>query len=134
MKTTLCGNKTTDAGAAESKIVVPDISLAALKKAIADKAVTLIDCNGSESYANGHIPGAIDFECAKANLAKKLPTDKTALVVAYCGSPKCHAFEAGADAATKLGYSNVKHFSGGITGWKDAGEKCETAAPCSKCG
>ena len=125
---------TTVAGAPEIKIVVPDISLVDLKQAIADKAVTLLDCNGSKSYADGHIPGAIDFDGAKADLAKRMPTDKAALVVAYCGGPKCLAYKAGAEAATKLGYTNVKHFSGGISGWKDAGEKCETAALCPKCG
>lgn len=125
---------TTAVGAPEIKTVVPDISLVDLKQAIADKAVTLLDCNGSKSYANGHMPGAMDFEGAKADLAKRMPTDKAALVVAYCGGPKCLAYKAGADAATKLGYTNVKHFSGGISGWKDAGEKCATAALCPKCG
>ena len=120
--------------ASEIKNVVPDINLADLKQAIADQAVTLLDCNGSKNYANGHIPGAIDFEGAKDNLAKRLPADKAALVVAYCGGPKCLAYKAGAEAAAKLGYTNMKHFSGGISGWKDAGEKCETAALCSKCG
>lgn len=122
------------AGEAEAKIAVPDISLDDLKQAIADKTVTLLDCNGSKSYANGHIPGAIDFEGTKADLAKRMPTDKAALVVAYCGGPKCLAYKAGAAAAIKLGYTNVKHFSGGVSGWKDAGEKCETAALCPKCG
>jgi len=56
-----------------------------------------------------------------------LPADKAALVVAYCGGPKCMAYQAGADAAMKLGYTNVKHFPGGISGWKKAGEKCEKA-------
>ena len=120
--------------APETKIVVPDISLADLKQALADKTVMLLDCNGSKSYAKGHIPGAIDFEGAKADLVKRLPTDKAALVVAYCGGPKCLAYQSGAVAATKLGYTNVKHFSGGISGWKDAGEKCETAVLCLKCG
>jgi len=102
---------------------VPDISLADLKQAIEDKAIVLLDCNGSKSYANGHIPGALDFEGAKVDFAKLLPKDKTALVVAYCGGPKCMAYKAGAEAATKLGYTNVKHFSGGISGWKKAGAK-----------
>ena len=144
MKTIMCGvmaaglafsaTMAMATGAPETKIGVPDISLADLKQAIADKAVMLLDCNGSKSFANGHIPGAIDFEGAKASLAKRLPTDKAALVVAYCGGPKCLAYQSGAVAATKLGYTNVKHFSGGISGWKDAGEKCETAALCPKCG
>lgn len=118
----------------ETAIDVPDISLADLKKAIEDKAVTLMDCNGTKSYASGRIPGAIDFDSAAADLAKRLPKDKAALVVAYCGGPKCMAYKAGTEAAMKLGYTNVKHFSGGISGWKDAGEKVETAALCPKCG
>jgi rhodanese-related sulfurtransferase len=112
--------------AAKDKIDVPDISLQELKDAITEKKIVLIDCNGSDSYAKGHIPGAIDFEADKAELAGKLPEDKAVLVVAYCGGPKCRAYKAGADAAMKLGYTNVKHFSAGISGWKAAGEKLET--------
>ena len=108
-----------------------DISIKDLKKAIKKKTVLLIDCNGSESYAKGHIPGAIDFATASGDLAAKLPTDKTALVVAYCGGPRCMAYKAGVKAAEKLGYTNVKHFSGGTSGWKEAGEKLETAAQCA---
>lgn len=112
--------------AAQAKGAVLDISLVDLKQAMADKNVVLIDCNGSESYAKGHIPGAIDLEAAGADLAKKLPNDKAALVVSYCAGPKCPAYKAGADAAAKLGYTNVKYFSGGIFGWKKAHEKVET--------
>jgi len=126
--------QTAAAGADQAKAGVPDISLAELKQVVADKAVTLLDCNGSESYAKGHIPGAINFETAKKALADKLPKEKSALVVAYCGGPKCGAYKAGAEAAAKLGYTNVKHFSGGITGWKEANEKLETADLCQKCG
>lgn len=118
----------------EAESSVPDIGLADLKQAVADKAVVLLDCNGSKAYANGHIPGALDFATVSAGLATKLPTDKAALVVAYCGGPKCLAYKAGAEAAAKLGYTNVKHFSGGISGWKEAGEKVETAALCQACG
>ena len=64
---------------------------------------------------------------AMEDLAKSLPADKAALVVAYCGSEKCSAYKAGVDAATKLGYTNVKHFSGGLAGWTKAGEKLATA-------
>lgn len=103
-----------------------DISLADLKKAIADKAVVLIDCNGSESFAKGHLPGALNFEAIKTDLAKFLPEDKTALIVAYCGGPQCGAYKAGVKAAKLLGYKQVKHFSGGLAGWEDAGEKLAT--------
>lgn len=105
----------------------PDISINDLKSAISSKSVTLLDANGSDTYKQGHIPGAIDFEATKANLAKVLPKDKHALVVAYCGGPQCQAYQAAAKAAEKLGYKNVKHLVAGISGWHDAGEKMEKA-------
>ena len=103
----------------------PDISIADLKQAIADKKVTVIDVNGAASYKNGHVPGAVSFAEAKADLASKLPADKNALVVAYCGGPQCSAYKAAANAASSLGYTNVKHLSAGISGWKAAGEALE---------
>jgi rhodanese-related sulfurtransferase len=105
----------------------PDISINELKKAIDEKKVTVVDVNGSESYQEGHIPGAIDFATVKSDLEKQLPSDKNALVVAYCGGPTCSAYKAAATAAEKLGYKNVKHLSAGISGWKSAGEKTVAA-------
>jgi rhodanese-related sulfurtransferase len=105
----------------------PDISIADLKKAIADKKVTVVDVMGSKSYGEKHVPGAIDFAAVKADFAKALPADKNALVVAYCGGPSCKAYQAAANAAEKLGYKNIKHLSAGISGWVAAGEKTEKA-------
>ena len=103
----------------------PDISITELKSAIAEKKVTVIDVNGSDSFKAGHIPGAIDFVANKADIAKQLPSDKGALVVAYCGGPICSAYSAAAKAAKELGYTNVKHLSAGISGWLQANEATE---------
>lgn len=103
----------------------PDISIADLKKAIAEKKVTVIDVNGAASYARGHVPGAINFAEAKADLGSKLPADKSTLIVAYCGGPSCSAYKAAANKASELGYTNVKHLSAGISGWLQAGEATE---------
>ena len=105
----------------------PDVTVNDLKSAIESKKVTLLDANGTESYQAKHIPGAIDFEAQKKNLASVLPKDKNALVVAYCGGPQCQAYQAAAKAAEKLGYKNVKHLSAGISGWEKAGEKMASA-------
>jgi rhodanese-related sulfurtransferase len=104
-------------------VAVADLSAADLKSAIAAKTVLLIDANGTDSYIKGHLPGAIDFAANEKTLAKVLPADKAALIVAYCGGPKCGAWKDAADAVAKLGYTNVKHFSGGLKGWSEAGEK-----------
>ena len=103
----------------------PDVSIKELKKAIEQKNVTVIDVNGTETWEKGHIPGAIDFESNAAKFESILPKDKNALIVAYCGGPKCKAYQAAAEAAAKLGYKNVKHMSAGISGWKEAGQKVE---------
>ncbi len=103
----------------------PDISITDLKAAIDAKTATIIDVNGSASWKNGHVPGAMDFETASAELAKKLPADKGALVVAYCGGPGCNAYTAGAKAAKALGYTNVKHLAAGISGWVEAKQAVE---------
>jgi len=103
----------------------PDITIPELKSAMTAKTVTIIDVNGSESWQKGHIPGAINFDATGSKLATLLPQDKNALVVAYCGGPQCHAYVAAAKEAEKLGYTNVKHLSAGISGWNEAGEPTE---------
>src|SRR6185436_9289566 len=103
----------------------PDISIKELKSAIESKKVFLVDVNGTESWQGGHIPGAINFEANSETFAKVLPQDKDALIVAYCGGPKCMAYQAAAKAAKKLGYTNVKHLSAGISGWKEASQTLE---------
>jgi rhodanese-related sulfurtransferase len=120
------------AGQAKSVDSIPDISVGDLKMAIADKSVTLLDANGTEMYREGHIPGAINFEASADQLQKVLPKDKGALIVAYCGGPKCMAYKAAAAKALELGYTNVKHLPAGISGWKSAGEKVETGAKPEK--
>ena len=101
---------------------VQDITIPELKAAIDARKVTLLDANGSKSWTAGHIPGAIDFKASADKLAGLLPSDKGALIVAYCGGPKCMAYKAAVEAAQKLGYTNIKHLPAGISGWTKAGE------------
>jgi rhodanese-related sulfurtransferase len=100
----------------------PDISLESLKRAISDNDVTILDVNGTEAYKQGHIPGAIDFISNRADIASKLPSDKDALIVAYCVGEGCSSYALAAKAAIHLGYNNVKRFAPGLAGWKAAGE------------
>lgn len=103
----------------------PDISIAELKRAIAEKKVVVIDVNGSDSFARGHVPSAVNFSDVKDKLASVLPKEKDGLVVAYCGGPSCNAYTRAANAAKELGYTNVKHLSAGISGWLQAKENVE---------
>ena len=102
-----------------------DVSIKEVKALSESKKGVIIDVNGTESYNKGHVPGALNFAAIKEDLASKLPKDKNTPIVAYCGNPKCQAYQAAAKAASQLGYKNVKHMSAGIAGWKEAGEKTE---------
>ena len=104
---------------------VKDITIPELKTALTTGHVALLDANGTKSWQEGHIAGAIDFKGNEDKLASLLPKDKSALVIAYCGSPKCMAYKAAAAAAQKLGYTNVRHLPDGIKGWVKAGEPTE---------
>jgi rhodanese-related sulfurtransferase len=102
----------------------PSITTDQLKQAIAEKKVVLLDANGTDTYKAGHIPGALDFDKVEKDLAAKLPKDKGALIVAYCGDENCPAYAFAADKAKELGYTNIKHYAPGIAGWKKT-EKTE---------
>ncbi len=103
----------------------PDITIPEVKKEIAAGKAVIIDVNGTQSYKKGHVPGAVNYADVAKDLASKLPADKGALVIAYCGGPACNAYTKAADAAKELGYTNVKHMSAGISGWVKAGETTE---------
>jgi rhodanese-related sulfurtransferase len=104
-----------------------DISIQDVKAAADTKSAVIIDVNGPDSYKAGHVPGALNWTEVKSDLAAKLPADKNALIIAYCGNPKCGAYAQAANAAKKLGYTNVKHMSAGIAGWKEAKMPTEAA-------
>ncbi len=102
-----------------------DISIKDVNKLAESKSAVIIDVNGDESFKAGHVPGALNFAAIQDRLAKSLPAKKDALIVAYCGNPKCGMYLKAAKAAEKLGYTNIKHMSAGISGWKEAGMKTE---------
>jgi rhodanese-related sulfurtransferase len=103
----------------------PDITLDQVKSAIANKHAVILDANGTKTWKQGHIPGALDFAAVKADLASVLPKDKAALVITYCMCEGCPYYLNAAHAATQLGYTNVKHFAPGIYGWRQSGSPVE---------
>jgi rhodanese-related sulfurtransferase len=105
----------------------PPLSRVELVGKMATGKITLIDANGTESYREGHIPGALDFEAESPHWPAGLPDDHGAPLVAYCGGPRCMAWKGAAKVLTGLGYSNVSHFPGGLLEWTEAKMPLETA-------
>ncbi len=74
-----------------------------------------------KKYNKGHIPGAISLPWSQfGKLSKRLPANKGALIVFYCGGLKCPLSHKSAFAAQKMGYRNLKVFAKGYPAWKQA--------------
>lgn len=86
----------------------------------AKRDFVLLDVRGSEKYAAGHIPGALDMAHRKIiGSAIKAYADDTVFVV-YCAGPHCNGAARAAIRLAKLGRP-VKLMTGGVTGWLDEG-------------
>ena len=81
---------------------------------------TILDVRAPESFAAGHVPGAINLphrRIVERNLAQFAPD---ALFVVYCDGPHCNGADRGAARLARLG-RKVKKMIGGVEGWKDDG-------------
>ncbi len=70
-------------------------------------------------YVKGHIPGAVSIPYSKFDkMEDKLPENKNAQIVFYCGGLKCPLSHKSAWKAEYLGYKNVAVFAKGFPAWK----------------
>lgn len=96
----------------------PIISTSELIQVLADEPKPfVVDVNSKETFDDNHVPGALHYGSRSAAFAKLLPENKGALIISYCGGPKCNAWKKAATEACNLGYTNIRHFKEGIKGW-----------------
>lgn len=88
----------------------------------------LLDVRGSEKYAAGHVPGALDLAHRKIIGSKLADYPADTLFVVYCAGPHCNGAARAAIRLARLGRA-VKVMPGGITGWIDEGFALETQSP-----
>jgi rhodanese-related sulfurtransferase len=81
--------------------------------------VMLIDARPYKpKYIKGHIPMAVSIPDSQFDkMTDKLPANKNALLIYYCGGLKCKLSHKSAMKAEKLGYTNVKVFAEGYPAW-----------------
>ena len=103
------------------------VSTAFIKKLIDDKATyALVDARPKRVADKGMIPTAINISDTDFDKnVDKLPADKAALLIYYCGGLECVLSDKSADKARKLGYTNVVTYPPGYPEW----EKIHGAAP-----
>ena len=92
------------------------ISPDGLNKMIQKQQVTVVDVNSRQSWIKARVPGALNLDPADYN-ESDLPPDKESTLVFYCSNPMCRKAPNAARRAKKMGYSNVKVMSAGISGW-----------------
>ena len=80
--------------------------------------ITVVDMNARHAWLQARVPGAInlapDFDGAQ------LPAERAAPLVFYCSNPLCRKASYAARKAIKLGYTDVRVMSAGISGWLGA--------------
>jgi rhodanese-related sulfurtransferase len=80
----------------------------------------LLDVRGTEKYAAGHVPGALDLAHRKIIGSKIAEFPAQTLFVVYCAGPHCNGAARAAVRLAQLGRP-VKLMTGGVTGWLDEG-------------
>jgi rhodanese-related sulfurtransferase len=111
-------------------VILPTITAAELLSRIekGDRFV-LVDALAPMVYAHSHLPGAINLPPSgldPARVARRIPDPQIEIVV-YCSSPDCDDSVATAQRLQELGYTNVRHYTGGKNDWRDAGLPLERA-------
>ncbi|MFV0282010.1 MAG: rhodanese-like domain-containing protein [Rhodoblastus sp.] len=99
-------------------MVVEDMTLDEIKRALADNSIALVDVREDEEWADGHIPGAIHNALSRFDVSA-LPRDKKVVVYCRSGRRTLKALE----IAQGAGRPDVStHFGGSWLAWQAAGE------------
>jgi rhodanese-related sulfurtransferase len=80
----------------------------------------LFDARPGKRFGAAHVPGAQSAFPKDADFLDRLPADRGALLVFYCGGPTCPYTGVAIDKAKAAGYTNLKGFQAGLPGWKKA--------------
>ena len=82
----------------------------------------LVDALSPMSFAAAHLPGAINLTpgWVDERARRRIPDWDTEVVV-YCQGEDCDSSVKVAHRLLELGYRNVRHYSGGVDDWRDAG-------------
>lgn len=90
-----------------------------------DPGFVVVDSRSTESWDQGHIPGAIHLPTAHIPEQAEQLLDKSVPVVTYCWGPGCNGATRAALALAQLGFQ-VKEMLGGFEYWAREGFEFET--------
>ncbi|MCI3929109.1 rhodanese-like domain-containing protein [Streptomyces sp. AN091965] len=103
-----------------------DVSdVAAALAADGDPGFVVLDSRSTESWDQGHVPGAVHLPTALIPEQAEALLDKSVPVVTYCWGPGCNGATRAALALAELGFQ-VKEMLGGFEYWAREGFAYET--------
>ena len=88
------------------------------------KDFVLLDVRSPETFAAGHVMGAINLPHGRIVERNLTAYPEDTLFVTYCNGPHCNGADKGALRLAQLGRP-VKKMIGGVTGWLDEGFELE---------
>jgi len=101
-----------------------DVTAAEAKELI-DNTTDLVIIDVSPNYAQGHLPGAVNYYFGDGSLDAAIPTlDKDVPYLVYCHVDSVAI--AGAQALVDAGFTTVYRLEGNYQAWVDAGYEIET--------
>lgn len=96
------------------------VTLADIRRAIADGTALILDVRSRESFEAGHIRGAMNLPASEMEQYREMglgDVDRDQLIIIYCNNRSCHASDMVYEYLLTEGFSNVKVFS---PGWESA--------------
>lgn len=78
----------------------------------------LVMTMGDWAFRLKHIPGSINISGPEDAAGQLAPDDE---IIVYCSGESCVASSAAYRALKDNGFSNVRHFAGGLLAWEQAG-------------
>ncbi|ASR55732.1 rhodanese-like domain-containing protein [Cellulomonas sp. PSBB021] len=103
-----------------------------LVQLLEDDAAVLVEALPAAHYDREHLPSAMNVpgELTPAE-ASRIAPDPRRTVVVYCSGPGCGRSKVTAAALQRLGYSDVRVYTGGKADWLAAGLPLERTAAAS---
>lgn len=95
-----------------AKVTITEVDMAYVEANLKKAKIVNALKEGDMIEGSIRIPANADDKVISANL-----NDKNAEIIVHCWSPKCDAGMQLANRLVGLGYTNVKHYAGGIAEW-----------------
>jgi len=103
-------------GKSGSDASLRDIGHDELQKALSDGGVTVVDVREPHEFAGGHIPGAINLPLSRFK-PDQIPAGKPPVLICQAGARSGAALR----QAHTAGATYVRHYPGGMNGWRARG-------------